>query len=613
MTSSSKRDTAELERRVAERTGALKESEERHRFLYENTPVMMHSLNKEARLVSVNQHWLNVLGYEREEVLGQPAANFLTKASGAFAIDQFFKKEFLKTGVAKNLELQFVKKNGEIIDVLLSAHGKFDENHVLIHTQSFFIDVTERKKVERALQESQERLHGIISTAMDAIITIDNELKIILFNESAEKMLHCGGVMVEGQSIDRFLSVELLRLIQEYVEEMKQQKVKKPLWVPEGLTAIRSDGDEFPIEGTLSMVNIADQCLVTIILRDIVERKKAEEQLDQLQTQNVYLREELKDELNLGEITGTSSSMQQIFQHIEMVAATDSTVLLLGETGTGKELIARAIHNASHRKDRIMIKVNCGALPAGLVESELFGHEKGAFTGATTKKKGRFELADHGTIFLDEVGELPHEVQIKLLRVLQEQEFERVGGSHTIKVNTRVIAATNKDLQKEVRRGSFRADLFYRLNIFPISMPSLKERRDDIPQLAHYFMRKFSRRMGKSINSISEEGLNRLQRFDWPGNVRELANILERAVILCQGRVITEEHISIIAVSEAKLPESPTFEEAECRLIQDALHKTGGVLAGPKGAAALLGMNRSTLWSRMRKLGIDSKKQPLNN
>ncbi len=608
MSPSRKQDAAELEKRVAERTAALKESEKRYRFLYEHTPVMMHSLNKDAQLVSVNQHWLDTLGYEREEVLGRPVTDFQTKPSGAFAIDYHFRERFLKTGVAKNLELQFVKKNGEVIDVLLSAHGKFDENHVLIHTQSFLVDVTERKKVERALKESQERLNAIITTAMDAIITVNDDLKIILCNEAAEKVFRCECAVVEGQSLDQFLSEEFRRLIHDYVSDMKKQKVKKPLWVPEGLTAIRSDGDEFPIEGTLSMVDISDQCLMTVILRDIVERKKAEEQLDRLHTQNVYLREELKDELNFGEIIGTSPSMQQVFQHIEMVAQTDSTVLLLGETGTGKELIARAIHSVSPRKERVMIKVNCGALPAGLVESELFGHEKGAFTGATTQKKGRFELAHNGTIFLDEVGELPHETQIKLLRVLQEQEFERVGGANTIKVNARVIAATNRDLHKEVQRGAFRADLFYRLNIFPISIPSLRERKDDIPNLANYFLRNFSRRMGKQVTSISEAGLDRLRGFQWPGNVRELANILERAVILCQGRVLTEEHIGFLTAPEAKPQDSPTLEEAECRLIQEALEKTGGVLAGPKGAAALLGMNRSTLWSRMRKLGIDAKK-----
>ncbi len=608
MSSFSKRDAAELERRVEERTAELKESEERHRFLYEHTPVMMHSLNKEAKLVSVNQHWLNVLGYRREEVLGRPVTDFQTKPSGAYAIDYHFRERFLKTGLATNLELQFIKKNGEIIDVLLSAHGKFDENHVLIHTQSFLVDVTERKKVERALYESRERLNGIITTAMDAIITVDEDLRIVLYNESAEKMFRCDREAVEGRSLESFLSEELRGLLQNYVHDMKRQKKKTPLWVPEGQTAVRGDGEEFPIEGTLSMVTISGQCLVTIILRDIEERKKAEEQLDRLHHQNVYLKEELRDELNFGEIIGTSPSMERVFKHIEMVAATDSTVLLLGETGTGKELIARAIHSASHRKDRIMIKVNCGALPAGLVESELFGHEKGAFTGAGTQKKGRFELAHHGTIFLDEVGELPHDTQIKLLRVLQEQEFERVGGSHTIKVDVRVIAATNKDLQEEVRRGSFRSDLFYRLNIFPIFIPSLKERKDDIPQLANYFVRNFSRRMGKPIKSISDSAFDRLRRFDWPGNVRELANILERAVILCQGRVLTEEHIGFLTGPEVNPPKAPTLEVAERSLILDALDKTGGVLAGPKGAAALLGMNRSTLWSRMRKLGIDVKK-----
>jgi transcriptional regulator with GAF, ATPase, and Fis domain len=261
-----------------------------------------------------------------------------------------------------------------------------------------------------------------------------------------------------------------------------------------------------------------------------------------------------------------------------------------------------------------MIKVNCGALPASLVESELFGHEKGAFTGAVGQKKGRFELAHRGSIFLDEVGELPLETQTKLLRILQEQEFERVGGSQTQKVDVRVIAATNRNLEEEVRRGAFRADLFYRLNVFPIEVPPLRERKDDVPLLAGYFVRKFSQRMGKRIQGINRAVYEQLHQYDWPGNVRELANLLERAVILCQSDILELKHL---AVSRGKLGTTgsagpaeglPTIEEAERRLILRALEQTGGVLAGPNGAAQILGLNRSTLWSRMKKLGIELPK-----
>jgi PAS domain S-box-containing protein len=326
---------------------------------------------------------------------------------------------------------------------------------------------------------------------------------------------------------------------------------------------------------------------------------------EQLRGQNACLLEELERQGNFQEIVGASAAIQHVFRFVEFVAETDSTVLLLGETGTGKEMIARALHNRSARQSRVMMKVNCAALPANLIESELFGHEKGAFTGATIQKKGRFELADGSTLFLDEIGEMPLEAQTKLLRVLQEQEFERIGGTRTIKVNVRVVAATNKDLAREARQGTFRPDLFYRLNVFPISVPPLRNRREDIPLLARHFVRLFSERMGRRIRSISPGAFQRLQNYDWPGNVRELANILERAVIICQGSVLQQEHLAI----EIDRPDGagnafPTMEEAERRLIEQAIDRTGGVLGGPNGAARLLGMNRSTLWSRMRKLGI---------
>jgi len=283
-------------------------------------------------------------------------------------------------------------------------------------------------------------------------------------------------------------------------------------------------------------------------------------------------------------------------------------VLILGETGTGKELIARAIHSMSKRRQSVMIKVNCGALPAGLAESELFGHERGAFTGALQQKKGRFELAHNGTIFLDEVGELSAEVQVKLLRVLQEQEVERLGGTHTTKVNVRVIAATNRDLQDQVLRGGFRADLFYRLNIFPIEVPALRERAGDVPLLARHFAKEFARRIGKPVEQIDARAMDRLVLYDWPGNVRELANVLERAVILCQGNAIREADLGML--KESGPPTLDTFltlKEMERQHIIRALEKTGGVLGGPQGAARLLGMSRSTVWSRMRNLGIQPR------
>jgi transcriptional regulator with GAF, ATPase, and Fis domain len=358
------------------------------------------------------------------------------------------------------------------------------------------------------------------------------------------------------------------------------------------LTAVSDLDEDGSIIRTLSMI------------LPIGDRKRAE----RLESQNNYLREVLSGEFVAGEIVGSSAPMQEVFRNMELVAATDSTVLLLGETGTGKELAARAIHKGSHRKDNVMVKVNCGALPASLVENELFGHEKGAFTGAVSRQKGRFEIADKSTIFLDEIGELPPETQTRLLRVLQDQELERVGGSETIKVDVRVIAATNRNLETEVEKGGFRADLYYRLNIFPIHIPPLRERIDDVPLLTDFFVNKFASRMGKKITGIDPRAIKKLVSWHWPGNVRELANILERAVILCKDKELKAHHIGLGSSQISHDDQIPTLEENERHLIEKALKKCKGRLAGPKGAAVLLGVNRSTLWSRMQRLGISNEK-----
>jgi transcriptional regulator with GAF, ATPase, and Fis domain len=294
-------------------------------------------------------------------------------------------------------------------------------------------------------------------------------------------------------------------------------------------------------------------------------------------------------------------------RNVERVAPTDSTVLVTGETGTGKELIARAIHNLSPRKSKPLVKVNCAAIPAGLIESELFGHEKGAFTGALTKKIGRFELADKGTIFLDEIGELPLDLQAKLLRVLQEGEFERVGGTQTFRVNVRVIAATNRDLEHLSRTGQYRPDLYYRLNVFPIHLPSLREREGDIPLLAQYFVRKCATNLGKKIDRISESMMVALRQYAWPGNIRELEHVIERAVILTEGSSLEPIEFSTGARGGVAMPSVMTLEERERLHIMDILEQTGWRVSGKDGAADLLGLKPTTLEARMKKLGIMRK------
>ena len=322
---------------------------------------------------------------------------------------------------------------------------------------------------------------------------------------------------------------------------------------------------------------------------------------DHLEQENIYLQEEIKREYRFEEIIGQSNELQYILHRVEEIAPTDTTVLILGETGTGKELIARAIHSASPRKERPLLIVNCATLPSNLIESELFGHEKGAFSGAITQRIGRFEIADGATIVLDEIGELPPELQAKLLRVIQNGEFERLGSSKTIKVDARVIAMTNRDLEDEIKNGRFRQDLYYRLNIFPITVLPLRERKDDIPPLVNHFVGKYCRKMGKEIHEISLSAMEDMQNYSWPGNIRELENIIERAVITSRG---TELNVELPLLSAGALEENKTLEEIERDYIMNILERTSWKIAGAGGAAEILGMHSNTLRSRMEKLGI---------
>jgi DNA-binding NtrC family response regulator len=327
---------------------------------------------------------------------------------------------------------------------------------------------------------------------------------------------------------------------------------------------------------------------------------------DLFQAENIYLRTDIDREFNFGEIIGRSDVLEHVFFRVEQVAPQDATVLLLGETGTGKGVIARSIHGRSSRKDRPMITVNCSALPANLIESELFGREKGAFTGSTDRQMGRFELAHNSTLFLDEIGEMPMELQSKLLRVIQDGEFERLGSPKTIKVDVRIITSTNRNLEEEIRKGGFREDLFYRLNVFPITIPPLRQRKEDIPLLVDYFVAKFNKKTGKKIETVSKDALGMLQDYDWPGNVRELESVIERAVITSQGTGlrILDRFVNPLKTGEQEAQNCKPLGDIERDHILQALEKTAWRIEGEKGAAVMLGLNPNTLRGRMRKHGI---------
>jgi PAS domain S-box-containing protein len=460
----------------------------------------------------------------------------------------------------------------------------------------------ERLRLLRTLRESEQRYRDLYEEAPIAYVHEDLESRFISANRAALGMLGLEPDEVAGtvgKSLvantpdaqrrvrEAFASIGQGAATGGVVLELRRKDNGRPVWVQ--WWSKPEPGGKY----------------TRTMMVDITERVLLEQEQARLQAQNLYLQEEIQSAHNFEEIIGQSPALTEVLANVCRVAPTDASVLISGETGTGKELIARAIHSASKRKDRPLIKVNCAALPTGLVESELFGHEKGAFTGALAKRQGRFELANGGTIFLDEVGEIPLDVQAKLLRVLQERECERVGGGAPIAVDVRVIAASNRDLLKAVREKTFREDLFYRLNVFPIALPPLRQRTDDIPLLAHFFANKFMTRIGKRLQGISRQTMQRLLAYPWPGNIRELENILERAVILAQGDTL-EIGLDLLPTSNPAAPSQgqPDLATLEHNHILSVLEQTDWVIDGPRGAARILGLHPNTLRSRMKKRGI---------
>jgi formate hydrogenlyase transcriptional activator len=533
-----------------------------------------------------------------------------------------------------------------------------DENGKVTAIGGVVVETTSQRKLERSLEETNEKLAremsrlgmllevgNLLSVSHDVpkvFPQISERMRVVLQHDYAGVAIHDAstGLLVRqahdfpsgkglaanipiaadnspsGRALQAGTSLILSRreiesfdapIAQSFIDEGMQSLCCVPLPRPKGPLGVLVLGsvrpDAFRAEDLGLLNQVAAQ--LAIALENYRTTTEIEDLKQRLTAERKFLAGETRSEGPFDEIVGDSPTLRQVLEQVATVATSEATVLILGETGTGKELVARAIHRMSQRRDDPFVKVNCAAIPTGLLESELFGHEKGAFTGAVSQKVGRMELANRGTLFLDEVGEIPLDLQPKLLRVLQDQEFERLGGTKTIKVNVRVVAATNRNLARDMAEGEFRTDLFYRLNVFPIRMPALRERAEDIPILVRYFVRKFAERMGREIESVPSEAMRALREWTWPGNVRELENLMERSIILSEGRVLCVPLEELRATDVSILPhEDETLGNAEREHILRMLRETKGQISGPDGAAARLGLKRTTLQSKMKRLRI---------
>jgi formate hydrogenlyase transcriptional activator len=528
-------------------------------------------------------------------------------------------RELIQTAIREKAEWEadyrIVHPDGPVRDIHVVAHPVLSTSGHLLEFVGTVIDITERKRAEEELRRSEMELRQMLDLAPQQVAVFGSDGERLYANRVALDYI--------GLSLDewRQASGNFFRPGC-FFHPDDQERAARTF-----SEANRSSGSGYELE---LRVRGADGNYRWFLVRysplhddkgqvkrwylastDINERKRAEERL---QHENVVLREELDTASMFEEIVGTSPALKSVLSRISKVAPSDSTVLITGETGTGKELVARAIHRRSDRASRAFVSVNCAAIPRDLIASELFGHEKGAFTGATQQRLGRFELANGGTIFLDEVGELPAETQIALLRVLQEHEFERVGGTRRIRADVRVIAATNRDLQAAISAGSFRSDLFYRLHVFPIEIPPLRERGEDIRLLVEYFIDRYARKAGKNIKRVSKKTLELLQSYPWPGNIRELQNVIERSVILCETEIFSIDEnwlpqpppLTPESKQQVELPRRLLVQEKD--MIEAALKDTRGRISGPTGAAVKLGIPRSTLESKIRSLKIDKNR-----
>ena len=621
------RARAEAERlRIDQR---LRANESRFRDLYEEAPVAYVTVGTDGRVRQVNRRTVEMYGYtSADEIIGHPPADFCPDTPDGKVLANNLVKAFLAGKEVDDVELECRRADGASFWVRVSFRVLHDAEGRIEAARTALVDITERKRAEVILVEHAALYRDLYDEAPVAYWYATSEAKIDRANRSMVEMFGYPREQILGRRLHDFAADTAhgkpvaLSMRHRFLagEEIRGQELEcrradgTPLWIRVSVNPVR-DGEGRVTGGRVTAL-------------DLTAHKRAEEAV----RVSEYLEEEIRAVHNVDEFIGQSPALMAVLDKVRLVADTDSSVLILGETGTGKELVARAVHSASRRKNRPLIKVNCAALPTGLIESELFGHEKGAFTGANERRVGRFELADGGTIFLDEIGEVPPEVQVKLLRVLQEREIERVGGNKTIPVDVRVIAATNRDLKGAAFAGKFRQDLYYRLNVFPLEVPPLRERPGDIPLLVHYFVARYAAKIGRRIARVPAETMHRLVAYPWPGNIRELENVIERAVILAAGpdldavadlppppaTVTTpwrdngdsqeQQPASASAPASGGLP----LEQVERQHILSTLKRSGWRIEGPSGAANLLRLNPSTLRSRMKKLGIERSREGLS-
>jgi len=578
----------------------LRVSELRYRRLFETAKDGILILDaKTGKITDANPFLILLLGYSLDELIGVQL----------WEIDPFKDIQECKLAFAELQEKEYIRyeclpletKDGRSIAVEFVSNIYALSPGVRV-IQCNIRDITKRKQMEEALRQSEERFRLALKNSGISVFSQDRDLRYTWSYSSASRM---------GEHIERTLD-EILETADAASDTEVRRQVLETGVAARTEMQIAYGGRKHYYDVAIDPVLDSAGAVVglTGVRIDVTELREITEALreakEKLTEEKLYLEQEIDEELGFGEIIGRSKALQAVMKDVRTVAYTDATVLLLGETGTGKELVARALHRTSKRCEAGFIKMNCAAIPSGLLESELFGHEKGAFTSAVDKKIGRLELADKGTLFLDEIGEVPLELQPKLLRVLQDQEFERLGGVKTLKVNFRLIVATNRDLDEAVRHNEFRRDLYYRLNVFPIRIPPLRERREDISLLVEHFVQKFALRMERSITSIPKKTMDALKSWYWPGNVRELENVIERAVILTQGSVLAVPLGEIMAMQEER-SKGQTLEAAERDHIVRALRESHGKVGGMSGAAGRLGMKRTTLQSKMKHFGIDPR------